>query len=105
MTEPPLTAEDPHGVSLRLSAQRALWGNVPRSLRAASVAYDGTVIRCRFIFDGPPSEEDRLLLADAAGEISGDFPWTFTLAEEFLAVPQPGPMSHLQHLVFLRFEP
>jgi hypothetical protein len=105
MTEPLLTAEDPQGVSLRLSAQRALWGNVPRSLRAASVAYDGTAIRCRFIFDGPPSEEDRLLLSDAAGEIIGDFPWTFTLEEEFLAVPQPMPMSHLRHLVFLRFEP
>jgi len=105
MTEPPLTAEDPHGVALRLSAQRALWGNVPRSLRAASVAHDGTVIRCRFVFDGTPSEEDRLLLSDAAAEIIGDYPWTFTLAEEYLAVPQPTPMSHLTHLVFLRFEP
>jgi hypothetical protein len=96
--------DDPHGVLLRLSAQRALWGNVPRTLRAASVERQGTKIRCRFIFDGAASEEDRETVGLVGTSIISDYPPQFTLDEEFLELQAPGQMTHLQYLVFLRFE-
>jgi len=96
--------DDPHGVNLRLSAQRALWGNVPRTLRAASVERQGTRICCRFIFDGTASEEDRETVSLVGGHIIGDYPPEFTLDEEFLELQGPGQMTHLKYLVFLRFE-
>jgi hypothetical protein len=96
--------DDPHGVYLRLSAQRALWGNVPHTLRAASVERQDTRIRCRFIFDGAASEEDRETVSLVGAHILSDYPPQFTLDEEFLELQAPGEMTHLQYLVFLRFE-
>jgi hypothetical protein len=96
--------DDPHGIGLRLSAQRALVGNVPGSLRSVSVEYRGTDIACRFIFDGEPSEEDQELLTCAATEIIADFKEPYTISEEYLAVPCPGEMTYLRHVVFKRHE-
>jgi hypothetical protein len=80
---------DDHGVALRLSSQRALLGNVPASLRCASVEYRGTEIACRFVFDGEPEEEERGLLSCAATEIIADYPEPYTISEEHLRHSEP----------------
>jgi hypothetical protein len=95
---------DDHGIRLRLSAQRALWGNIPTSLRAVSVEYDGHLIRCRYVFDGAPSAFDRDLLAQAGTEIISDYSSPYSVDEEFIVLPEPAPISHLKHLVFMRYE-
>ena len=92
-------------ITLRLGAQRALWGQVPASLRAVSVALAGQQVCFRCFFDSGACVADQELLSAAAGELLGDFPAGWTVAEEFSVVPAPEPMAHLEHLVFLRHEP
>ncbi len=96
--------EDPYGIDLRLSAQRALLSNIPKTLRAASLEYRGTDIACRFIFDGEPTDYDRDLLSCAAAEIIADYNEPYTISEEYLAMPCPVEITHLHHIVFLRDE-
>jgi hypothetical protein len=96
---------DQYGVDLRLSAQRALWGQVPRSLRAVSLEMRGTCIYFRAVFEPSASEEDRELLACAATEVVADFPAPVTIKEEFLDIAPPEKPPNLQFLVFLRWEP
>ena len=91
-------------IGLRLSGQRALWGNVPSSLRAASVELEGARIRFRAIFDAGASASDKDLLSSAAAEIIADFEAPLTMEEEFLDIPAPSDMEHLQNLLFLRAE-
>lgn len=94
----------PTDVKLCLSVQRALWGLIPPSLRAVSVAHDGHIIAFRCIFDGFPSEDDRELLSMAATEIIADFDAPYLIDEEYLAIPYPQPMEHLRYLIYLRYE-
>ena len=91
-------------MKLRLSGQRALWGNVPSSLRAASVALNGNRIRFRAIFDAGASSSDKEHLCFAAMDIIADFEAPLTIEEEYLDVPAPSDMEHLQNLLFLRAE-
>jgi hypothetical protein len=89
---------------IRLSAQRALWGCVPRSLRAFSVEVSDCVIRTRGIFDETCCEEDRTLLSEAGAEIIADYSGPFSIEEEFSVVRSGEPMRHLTHVIFLRHE-
>lgn len=96
---------DQLGIDLRLSAQRALWGHVPTSLRAVSLERRGTTIVFRAVFDPSVKDSDRELLSIAAAEVIADFAAPTTIEEEFLvAAPPDGPPA-LRHLVFLRAEP
>jgi hypothetical protein len=90
--------------TLQLSAQRALWGHVPRSLRAVSIASAEPEIRFRCYFDAGASEADRQLLSEAASEIIADFSAPWNISEELLDLAAPKPMQHLEHLIFLRHE-
>jgi hypothetical protein len=90
---------------LRLSAQRALWGAVPTSLRAFSVEAAGNIVRTRSIFDGTETPCQKELLAVATTEIVSDFHDQFTIEDEVLNIPLGTLMQHLQHLIFLRHEP
>ena len=91
-------------ITLRLGAQRALWGQVPASLRAVSVALASQQVRFCCFFDSGVTAADQELLSDAAGELLGDFPAGWSVGEEFSILPVPEPMAHLEHLVFLRHE-
>jgi hypothetical protein len=91
-------------VTLLLGAQRALWGNVPTTLRSVSVSAAESVIHFRCYFDAGASDNDRELLSDAAGELLADFRSPWHISEEFIELAAPAPMAHLEHLVFLRHE-
>jgi hypothetical protein len=104
LEERDLQVQDQHAITLRLSAQRALLGNIPANLRSASIEYRGTEIACRFIFYAAPSDDDKELLSCAAAEIISDFPDFYTVSEEYLAIPSPLKITHLGHIVFLRHE-
>jgi hypothetical protein len=91
-------------ITLRLSAQRALLGQVPPVLRALSVAAAEHCIHFRCYFDGPTSDHDKELLSEAATEIIADFSAPWAISEEYLELPYPEPMRHLEHLIYLRHE-
>ncbi len=100
----PSTSDADVATTVRLSAQRALLAQVPASLRAVSVATSAYEVRFRCFFDTSASDTDRELLSDAATEIIADFSAPWTISEEYLTVPAPEPMQHLEHLVFMRHE-
>ena len=91
-------------ISLRLSAQRALWGHVPASLRSASIQKKGDTILWRCVFDAEATEDDFELARMAGTEIIADFGAPTMVDEEMLRVPFPQKAEHLEHLVFLRHE-
>ena len=90
---------------IRLSAQRALWGCVPCSLRAFSVEVARAVVRTRSIFDETATDREKGLLSEAGAEIIADFPAQFKLEEEFLVMSRGQEMQHLSGLIFLRYDP
>lgn len=55
-----------------LSAQRALLGEVPPSLRMAALDWDENRIYLRCYFDGPVSEEDRESMESVTTEMIAD---------------------------------
>jgi hypothetical protein len=91
--------------NIRLSAQRALLGAIPSSLRAVSIEVSNQVISIRNIFDNSCTESDKELMSASVAEIASDFPDAHKIEEELLVIPEHQPMQHLEHLVFLRYEP
>ena len=92
---------DKASVDVRLSAQRALWGAIPTSLRAFSIEIFGNVIRTRSVFDDTETLDHREMLSVASSEIIADFLPTFAIEEEFLSPPVCISIPHLQHVIFL----
>jgi hypothetical protein len=95
---------DKQDILLRLSAQRALLGNIPTSLRCVSVEYNSTEITCSFVFDGIPSSDDKELLSHAATLIIADYPETYTINEVYLSIPYLQNMPYLRNIVFMHYE-
>ncbi len=56
-----------------LSAQRALLGEVPPSLRMVALDWDEKRIHLQCYFDGPVSEEDRESMESVTTEMIADF--------------------------------
>jgi|GEM_PF-1651726 len=92
------------GTELRLSAQRALFGNVPTTLRAVSIEWRGDIIHFRAVFASDATDDDVELLSIAASEVIADFSAPTTLHEEWLRLDPPAKPENLRHLVFLRAE-
>ena len=90
--------------SLRLSAQRALLGNVPACLRSASIQKEGNKILWRCIFDAEATEDDYELASIAGAEIIADFSSPTDIEDQIVKLPSPQKMEHLSHLIFLRHE-
>ncbi|STQ91120.1 hypothetical protein [Iodobacter fluviatilis] len=97
-------AQDANGVKLRLSAQRALCGNIPRTLRSVSVEYHDTVIACRYVFDDGATTSEMALLSCAGTEIIADYNEPYTITEEFMTIPFPIKPEYLRYLVYMRAE-
>lgn len=91
---------------LLLSAQGALLGSIPCSLRKVTVGWKGTVIMMRCIFDGEISDNDRELLNVAATEILADFHSPYTISFECIRVDAPKETSQyfLKNWVYVRYE-
>jgi hypothetical protein len=64
-----MTDTEDFRVPLLLSAQRALLGSVPASLRAASLELRGSTVHLQAVFSTDSSDGDRELLSAAAAEI------------------------------------
>ena len=91
-------------IDLRLSGQRALWGQVPANLRTASVEFQGEEVVFQAVFNDVPTDHDKELLTDCAGDILADFPDNFSLKELCLVVPEPAKAPSLKNLLYQRYE-
>jgi hypothetical protein len=93
-------------LQLRLSAQRALLGNITPSTRAVSVEVSPEQRRAsvRFIFDGEPSPYEEETASVAHTEILSDFVDEWAVELEMVRTPAPQRMEHLRLVVFQRCE-
>lgn len=93
--------------ALAMSLVHGLWGEVHPQLRQASIAADenACIVRLRFEYDGPAEGPPRESCSHAASEVIADFPCTWSLDEQHVAVPFPNPLNSLAHLVYRRWEP
>ena len=93
-------------IRLRLSAQRALLGAIPASLRAVTIGWKRTEIMMHCIFDGEISDDDRELLNIAATEIIADFSAPYTISFECFRLDAPNDISpyFLKYWVYIRHE-
>lgn len=78
--------------TLLLSAQRALLGVVPASLRAVFCELDGTRILLRFVFDGEIDSDDRENMQVVGTEVASDFPAVTLIEEEILRADAPADL-------------
>jgi hypothetical protein len=71
-----------------------------------SFQLDGDIIRLRYIFDGPISEDDQEGASVAGAEVIADFSAPMTIAEEVMRLDHPLPLSGrtLKHRVYERKE-
>ena len=95
---------DDDSITLRLSAQRALWGHVPACMRAASIQKEGDTIFWRCVFDAEATDDDFELASNAGAESIADFSAPTVIDEQVLKLPFPKKLEHLKHLIFLRHE-
>jgi hypothetical protein len=96
--------EENSHIKLRLSAQRALWGHVPPSLRSVSVEIENNIIKWRCVFDIDANEDDFELLNDAATEVTCDYGPEIDLNEELVVIEYPKPTRDLKWVVYYRHE-
>ena len=89
--------------ALLLSAMRALWGAVPRSLRAVSVQEREGTVEWLCVFDGSQTASDVSLLGEAAASVVSDFP-DADFREFYETSQPPAKPRRLLELVFLRAE-
>ena len=80
-------------VLLRLSAQQALLGAVPSTLRLVSGRTTGTQVALTFVFDGEIDDDDIEGLRMATTEIIANFPSPWTLDEEFIRFDYPADLG------------
>jgi hypothetical protein len=71
---PRVPEDDPHLKHLRLSAQRALLGNIGIHVRSVAVSYRGQTIVFDALVEPLASEQEREALEDAATDVIADYP-------------------------------
>ena len=86
--------ELPPNILVKLSAQSALLGAVPPSLRLVTAGTRETVVEMCFVFDGPIDDDDVESARMATTEIIADFPSPWTLEEEFVRLDYPAELTH-----------
>jgi hypothetical protein len=96
--------QDFDSISLRLSGQRALLGQVTQNLRAVSVEVHSDTLIFQAVFDNDFSESDRELLSMAATEMLADCPSHFKIEERYIKLADPEAINNLEHLLFERYE-
>ena len=83
----------PLNVYVRLSAQQALLGAIPSSLRLVTATFVETVVQVCFVFDGPIHEDDLESARLATTQIISDFPSPWKLEEEFVRLDYPAELN------------
>lgn len=90
---------------IRLSAQRALLGHIPPSLRMATISIVNDDIIWECIFDKEVTEGDMELLSIAGTEILSDNNPPFDIKEIFKVVPFPEKQPReYDYKVYERYE-
>jgi hypothetical protein len=104
--------EDNVSATLRLSAQRALLGQVTPNMRKAYVRYRADRIELLVVFDGEVSEDDRQRMEEVTSEILSDFPDIDLILASCdridvpeIVRPEPLPGDIVFACVYARFEP
>jgi len=77
---------------VQASLVRALLGAIPSCLRSVSFQVEGHVIRLRYLFDGPISDDDEDGARTAGTEVIADFTDPMTIDEEVLRLDYPEPL-------------
>lgn len=88
---------------LKISAQRALLGQVTPTLRSASIEIKDHLIIWQGVFDNSATAADQELLRVAGSEIIADFP-DCQIREDMVIVPAPTAIIHLKNIVYMRNE-
>lgn len=78
--------------ALLLSAQRALLGEVPPSLRGVSLHARDDALQVVFYFDGPVAAEDRESASCVASGMAADFPRLRAVDQRIERVDAPAPL-------------
>ena len=93
-------------MSLRLSAQRALFDRVKSTLRCVYIAViNETKIVHFFYYDGEISKIDEDLAGDAGAEVISDFPGSYTIDWKLIRCDYPQQIVHNEgYLVYARYE-
>jgi len=86
-----------------LSAMRALWGAVPRSLRAVSVEERDGNIEWLCVFDGSQTTADIELLKEASTSLVADF-IDNRFRETYETIEPPSKPRRLMELIYQRAE-
>jgi hypothetical protein len=90
--------------NLILAVNRALWGEVSRSVRSVLAKYDEKNITIRFVIDGPISDDDRESAGDVAAEVIAEFPG-YMIADECIQLDAPNSIEREGWLtIFMRKE-
>src|SRR4051812_48424309 len=95
----------PAHIGFRLSAQRALWGNVSPSWRQVSLSIDEAAreYRLRFVFTEDATEDELEYANAAATEVNADYP-DWIPHEEFQRFDPPARPEPLDWIVYSRKE-
>ncbi len=93
------------GVSLVLSANRALLGEVSCGMRAVMIKADATAIYVKAVFDGAISDDDRESISLVGTHVTADFDG-FQVFDECVRIDtlEDVPRETDWYLVFLRKE-
>ena len=93
-------------VEVLLSAQRALWDIPTPALRAVAVAWDEQWLRPRFVYDAPPTEDERELVILFGSYHAADFV-SHKVNERYEVLPWPLPLNVQpdEVWVYRRYEP
>ena len=75
------------------SVNRALWGEVPATLRSVQFKATGRRLGLRFVFDRVPTSGERDTMSCITAEIAADFP-NLAIAEDVVAEATKGRLSH-----------
>ncbi len=89
------------------SVNRALWGEVPRTLRSVQFRAIGRKVDLRFVFDREPTGEERESVNCIAAEVAADFP-NHLVEESVLAATRTSKRPQVAsgwHVAYARKEP
>jgi hypothetical protein len=99
-----MTEEQERVIDAKLSAQRALLGEVPAALRAVLLSVEKSSIKARCYFDGPIDPEDAESMSCAETEMMADYAPEVEVRFECIRRDAPEPITDPGVWVYARRE-